>query len=531
MTRILIKKQLMEVFSFFRKDKKRNSFRTGKNLIGPVIMYMILFAVVAAMFFVMAEMICLPLVNAGMGWVYFSIMGMTGTALGVFGSVFNTYSGLYMAKDNSMLLAMPVKPGNLLVARLSGVYAMGLMYELLVMIPALIVYYMTAETGILTVVFPILVTFVISFFVLSLSAVLGWVVALISSKTGNKSFVVVAVSLIFIFAYLYLYNRAASLLQTVVSSPETAGNFIRGSLYPVYQMGIAAVGDIKAFLIFTAAAAAVSGIIYFVLSRSYVKICTVQRGEKKKEYRMQTSKAGSLNNALFKKEIKRFISSPNYMLNCGLGIVMMIIAAAAVLIKGDFISGLIFETMGLDKGFASVVACGAVCFISCMNDITAPSVSLEGKNIWILHSFPVSGWQALKAKLKLHLVMTVIPLLILTASIEIVIKPGVLCGILIPAAASVFVIFMAEFGLVVNLLVPNLDWSSEIVPIKQSMGVMAVLFGGWVFAAAVFGLYALVYNFIGPEIYMAAAGLVLAGASFAMMKWLKKRGTEIFENL
>ena len=35
--------------------------------------------------------------------LYFLIMGMIAIALGTFGSVFNTYSGLYLSKDNDLL--------------------------------------------------------------------------------------------------------------------------------------------------------------------------------------------------------------------------------------------------------------------------------------------------------------------------------------------------------------------------------------------------------------------------------------------
>lgn len=61
--------------------------------------------------------------------------------------------------------------------------------------------------------------------------------------------------------------------------------------------------------------------------------------------------------------------------------------------------------------------------LAAMNDITAPSISLEGKNIWLVQAFPVTGWQALRAKLHLHLLLTLPPMLALVAAAEIVIKP------------------------------------------------------------------------------------------------------------
>ena len=43
--------------------------------------------------------------------------------------------------------------------------------------------------------------------------------------------------------------------------------------------------------------------------------------------------------------------------------------------------------------------------------MAAPSVSLEGKNLWLLQSLPVKPWQALRAKLTVQLLLTGIPAL------------------------------------------------------------------------------------------------------------------------
>ena len=43
---------------------------------------------------------------------------------------------------------------------------------------------------------------------------------------------------------------------------------------------------------------------------------------------------------------------------------------------------------------APLLLAGAICMLASMNDITAPSVSLEGKSLWLLQSLPVTPWQA-----------------------------------------------------------------------------------------------------------------------------------------
>ena len=58
------------------------------------------------------------------------------------------------------------------------------------------------------------------------------------------------------------------------------------------------------------------------------------------------------------------------------------------------------------------VLCALVCLLASMNLMAAPSVSLEGRTLWLVQSLPVRPWQVLRAKLQLQLVLTAVPALI-----------------------------------------------------------------------------------------------------------------------
>ena len=64
--------------------------------------------VLGGMFAMLAKILCAPLHAAGLGWLYFAMMGLIAVLLGAFGSVFTTYSTLYLAKDNDLLLSLPI---------------------------------------------------------------------------------------------------------------------------------------------------------------------------------------------------------------------------------------------------------------------------------------------------------------------------------------------------------------------------------------------------------------------------------------
>ena len=145
MLKTLLKKQLYELNYTFFYDQKKGKMRSKGSSITLIALYVLLMVgVVGGMFAIFAAMACPPLVEAGMGWLYFSIFSLIAVAMGVFGSVFNTYSGLYLAKDNDLLLSMPIPVRYLLIVRLAGVYLMGLMFSAMVLLPAVIVYLVNA---------------------------------------------------------------------------------------------------------------------------------------------------------------------------------------------------------------------------------------------------------------------------------------------------------------------------------------------------------------------------------------------------
>lgn len=530
MTKTLLKKQMLEVFAWVYQDKKNGKNRSKSGALGYAVLYLGIFGVVGFIFYQVADMLA-PLIEIGYGWMFMALMSLLGVALGVFGSVFNTYASLYQAKDNDMLLSMPVSTSTILITRLAGVYVLGVMYEILVMIPALIVFFIHSELSFGKVIFSLLIPLILSVLVLALSCVIGWLVAVISSKVKNKNIITVVLSLAFIAAYYYVYGKAYEILGQIMAAPEKAAGKVKSILYPFYHLGLASQGKAASMLIFTLICVGIFGMVYLILSKSFLKIATTNRGAARVRYQEKRVKIHSVNGALFRKELRRFLGSPVYMLNCGLGIVMMLIAAVVLPIKGQNVVKMVNAMYGSVEGLVPLIACGVLCAISSMNDLTAPSVSLEGKNIWLVQSFPVSGWQVLMAKLNMHLVLTMIPALLLTASTLWMLKPETVFLIMIPVAVMIFILFMAAMGLVLNLKMPNLTWTNEAIPVKQSMGVMIALFGGWMLVAAFGGGYYLLRDMVSPIIYLVAVSVLLLAVSVAAMTWLRNQGAKIFENL
>ena len=236
MLKLLVKKQLTEIFRAYLYDAKKNRARSKAATVGYLVFFVIIMVgIIGGMFTLLSLAMCRSMAEAGMSWFYFAIMGLMAILLGAFGSVFTTYSSLYLPKDNDQLLSLPIPVNTLIAARLLGVYLMGLMYSGVVVLPAIIVYWVTVSAAPLHLLAGVLFLLLISLFVMAISCLLGWVVAKVSLKLKNKSFVTVVLSLVFFGLYYYFFSfKANSLLTELLQNIALYGDKVRSSAYPVY---------------------------------------------------------------------------------------------------------------------------------------------------------------------------------------------------------------------------------------------------------------------------------------------------------
>lgn len=249
MLNTLLKKQMMEINQSFFRNRKTGKKRSRTAVMVSMALFAILMVfVIGGLFLAMSWMLS-PLVGLDMSWMYFLIMAAAAIALGLFGSVFNTYSSLYQAKDNDLLLSLPIPVRYILFTRLTGVYLMGLMYSMIVFIPAIVIYLINADITPAAVAGPIIFALLLSVFVFVLACALGWAVAKVSSKLRNKSLVTVVLSLAFLGAYYVLYFRANELIKSLVANAASISSTVMSRARALYFIGDAAAGNMKALAV------------------------------------------------------------------------------------------------------------------------------------------------------------------------------------------------------------------------------------------------------------------------------------------
>lgn len=526
MLKTLVKKQLMEIFRSYFYNAKTNKERSKGATVAFIVFFAaVMIVVIGGMFFGMSLALCVPLTQAGMGWLYFALMSLLAIFLGAFGSVFNTYAGLYAAKDNDLLLSLPIPVRTLMASRLLGVYLMGLMYSAVVIVPAVIVYWMRVSAAPRYILGGVLLTVLISVFVLTLSCALGWVVAKVSRKLKHKSFITVIVSLAGLAIYYFFVFKAQTAMEALVANAALYGEKVKGAAHPLYLVGCVGTGDGRAMLLVSLIVAALFALMWVLLAHSFLKLSTATGASGRAVYRERALKRQSADAALFKKELARFTASPNYMLNCGLGILLLPVAGVALLIKGGELLPLLQMAFGDRGGCVEVLLCTGVCTVAAMNDMATPSVSLEGKNLWLAQSLPLTPWQVLRAKLKVQLALTAIPALVPLVCMAFVLPLTPALPLIFVTALS-YIACSACLGLTLGVMRANLTWTNELAPIKQSLAVTIAMFGGWAYALLLAGLYLLLGWRIGAAVYLALFSAATIAAALALLKWLKTKGAQ-----
>ncbi len=532
MLKQLVKKQMAEIFRSYLYDAKKSQKRAK----GTVILYFALFVflmvgVLGGMFTFVAMMLCDAMAAVDMGWLYFTLMGLVAIFMGAFGSVFNTYSSLYLAKDNDLLLSLPIPLRVIISSRLVTVYLMGLMYSAVVIVPAVVVYWIQVAHSAAVIVGGLLTVAIVSLIVLLLSCLLGWVVAKISLKLKHKSITTVLVSLLGIGLYYFIYFKAQTVISDLVANAVVYGVKIKGAAYPLYLFGRMAEGDWTAMALVSAAVVLLTALTWLLLSRSFLRLATSGGSTGKARYREKKARVCSLPTALLGKECRRFVSSPNYMLNCGLGVLLIPAAGVLLLVKGgEWMAPLKAMLPGAESTLAAL-AISVACLLASMNDMAAPSVSLEGKSLWVLQSLPVSAWEVLKAKLKMQLVFTGIPMLVFLACVLPVLGLSPVLSLLTAAGSLLAVLLLALFGLTMGLKMPNLHWTSEITPVKQGGSVALALLGGWAYALLPGGAAMALGRNLHPAVIPAVFCLLTAVLCALLYVWLKNRGAKVFAAL
>ena len=514
---------------FLRNNTQSNKPTSKLKLIGfGALMLYACFAFMM-MFGVYFQQIAKPFFESGIGWLYFTLFGITAFAMMFIGSVFTVKSQLYEAKDNDLLLAMPIPPRLILASRMVMLMILNFVFELLVAAPAFVVWLRATTVSVGQVAVFVLFILALPLLSMAVSGLFGWLLALSTSRMRKSALMTVLFSVIFLGLYLFFFSKSNVYIQQLIQNgTQIAGSL--GTVAPLYWFGNAIVGlDLIQILTMLVIMALPYLLMYYLLSTTFISVATSKRGQAKIKYTAREMRSSSPSSALFKRELGHLLSSPVYILNAGLGVIFILIAGVAIIIKKSVILALLTQ-INIGTGAITALLVLALCLMSATVLFTAPSVSLEGKSIWIIKSLPVLPQEALKAKLRLHIYITAPSVILASAAGAYVFASSLFEILILLIAPLAYLLLSANIGLICNLNSVNLNWVNETQVVKQSASVIIAMLVNSLVVIIPGALYLLVLSGLTVPFMAGYTLLIIIGWRLSYA-WILTKGAEKFDVL
>ena len=490
---------------------------------GMIVLLAVLVICFAFLSLSVSSSVGVALLPMGFSWAYFAIIQLLSFGMVFFFSIFETKTDLFECNDNELLISMPIKPIHILLSRIFAILVINLCQTLIIVIPAAVVYFVYC--GDLIGVFGCIITALfLCCLSTTLAGVVGYLVASISSKLKNKSFITLALSVLFLALYFIGYSALMSGMDFLVEDPESAAIVIKDSLGIIKPIGDASLLVLPSLLAVAAVCLAVCVSAYLLMSVFYLRIITGSRSASSRVYKGERLSSGSAFSALAKKELRRFTSSAGYMLNGTVGVIFQVMLCGALLTKQAEIGEIginLALMLGSDENVIFLAVLALLSFIPMVNTISAAALSLEGSCIDILRSLPVEPSAILAAKMVPHLVVCA-PLSLVSSVIAGIALDAPL--IFLPfyiVTPLLFCFISAALGLILNVLMPKFDFENEMQVIKQSIPVtimvLSGMFGSIILVGGVIALALLTPSLVAAVILTLVALLV----SFVLLLLLR----------
>ena len=541
MLKTLFKIRFRAILSMYLQvGSKKNRARGTAATVGLVLLYIFAFGTMALLFAGMAFSVGALAFSQDGGFLYFGLAFSLAFLFSIFGSVMPAKAALFEAKDNEMLLSLPIRPRDILLSRLLALGLSSLLYTLLVLLPFFVVYILLGVLGaatlsVATVLLYIPMALAVALLSLVLSSGLAYIVAAISSRLRHKNLVTVLLSVGAFLLFFALYSRLMFGVGEGAGSGELTDEMMAQMLAelvaslratPLYYLG-ATVSEphILAFVLFILVTALLVFLLVHLLSRGFTRIVSTPAAAKKAVYVERAEKRRSPTLAFALKDVRMFFSSSAYVLNGAMGAILSLLLAFFLAFKAGEIKEVATLMLSLDgealpmgtvEHFIAPVASAVICFLASYNIITASMISLEAKTLPLLLSLPASPSVILRGKMLSQIIITLPLNLVVAAIASVALGIPPLLSVLVLLSTVAVTCFFAAFGLFINLLLPKFNWISIAAAVKQSASVFVAMMVGML-ASMLFLIASVVCGILGVGLFYLIVTILLFGDLTALL--------------
>lgn len=459
------------------------------------------------------------------------LMSLVSVVMGFFFSLFAAQGVIFGAKDNDLMLALPISSFALMLSRTLALYLENLVSTVFVLLPAGVIYLWYGGPGGWAVLPLLLISCLfLNLLPTLLTLIAGFVLAWLSSRFPRKALASTLLQLILLLLLLGGSFWLSTALNRVESAVPSIFAFFQswGRPFLLLAEGVSR-HDPLPLLALCAFCLLPFLAVVWLFARQYKSIITrLSTHRTRSDYKLGRLSSVGQRRALLYKEARRWFGTPMYLFNTCVGLVLLPGAGVAALIYRSSIQDFLRLTGGLS--LAPLLVVGA-CFCLSTAAITASSISLEGKCLWLLRSSPVSPAVLLAVKVAFQLLATLPSLLIGTALLSVGFFLSLSEAVLLLLNNLLFALMCAPFGLWINLHFPKLDAINDTVVIKQSAAAMLATFLPMLPLLLFFLLWLFFLEPLGGIGLLLIYAAILAAAAALSLAALIRQGPALFQRL
>lgn len=437
-------------------------------------------------------------------------------------STFKTGGTLFRSNGYQVIVAMPIKTSAMVIGRFVRLYVDSLIEATAIMLPGLTIYMLLMSPGPVFALYALLTVFLVPFIPLSVAVLLGVLVSGISSRMKHRAIWEAVLSIVFVFvifgALSGLSRKSAGFnLEEIKNAVYTFKGAIDKAYPPAAMLGegmkmqdFTPLGWV--FLI----SVAVFFVVLGITVKCFHGICRkLQSGVGSKKHRLEAIDLKKVQpkaafRALVARDAARYFASGAYISNTIMGPIMAVAAAVGLFVAD---TEKLTEQINFSVNIWQAVPLLIGAFF-CTTTPLATSISMEGKEWWILKTLPLTNKMILDSKLAFNLLLYapfygVVQVLLMIKS-----KGGVIEAVWSILLMALVIICLCMFSLTMNLKFPKMEWDNEVMVIKQSASAglsiigmfVMILLGGVVLILPISGL---LMHLVRALIAMMLAGITL----------------------
>lgn len=440
---------------------------------------------------------------------------------------------LFAFQDYDSIMSLPVTTTQVVASRILITYFSNLIISGCILLPSGICYGLFTHAPLTF--YPLLLVGILFLPMLPtvVGTLLGSLIVLLTAGRKQSSLVSILLNFVLVGGIMVFSFRINSILANLGGLTDRLTETLQKFYPPLLWMVQGLQGNLGQMGLFLLVALLPFALYCLLLARWFSRLNSSLAAQgRSSSYKMKEGeiRQSTAERALLRRELKRYFSSPVYVVNSFFGVVMLVAGTLYLVLSGVDLQSIAADPdlAGLPHLMASFAPMfPAFCLL--MSCTTSSSISLEGMGLDQLRSLPVTPQDIFKSKILMNLWLTLpftLPCcLLLTFHLRLDLLNSFMM-LFFPLLCGVFTSVM---GLACNLKYPKMEWAAETQAIKNSASS---------FASTMLGMF-IFFGLVILRVVLSSLPLLAALLQIALLllltwlfgRWIAKRGSQIWIQL